>query len=112
MRIVILPKRVPRLLLTGVLSLVFFLQSGSSQESTPGSRQETIAAKQLEKAAETPTPKVDKFEMWFERAQQIFLEDPSGWYPYFGSVYHGGGFTLGSGFRQYFADHSFWDVKG
>jgi len=97
-----------------VMTLVFPLQAGLSQEPapTPQSRQGVIAAQQLEKAGQTPTPKVDKFQMWYERIEQIFLEDPSGWYPYFASVYHGGGFTLGSGFRQYFGDNSYWDVKG
>jgi hypothetical protein len=98
-----------------MMTLAFFLPAGLSQEpaqSTPQSRKEVIAAQQLEKAGETPTPKVDKFEMYFNRVQQIFLEDPSGFYPYFASVYHGGGFTLGAGYRGYFGDNSYWDVKG
>src|SRR5262245_62197296 len=111
MKIVILPMHLPRFLLAAIMSLVL-LQVGLSQEPTPGSRQETIAAKQLEKAGETPTPKVDKFQMYFERAQQIFLEDPSGFYLYFVSVYNCGGFTFGVGYRVYFSDNMFWRWLG
>jgi len=38
--------------------------------------------------------------------------DPSGFYPYFASVYSGGGFTLGAGYRQYYGDRTHWDLKG
>ena len=41
-----------------------------------------------------------------------FLTDPSGFYPFFGSVYSGGGFTLGAGYRQFYGDRTHWDVKG
>ena len=42
----------------------------------------------------------------------MFLESPSGFYPYFGSVYHGGGFTVGGGYRKYYGDNTFWNVAG
>ena len=41
-----------------------------------------------------------------------FLTDPSGLYPFFGSVYSGGGFTLGAGYRQFYGDRTHWDLKG
>ena len=47
--------------------------------------------------------------MWLERE---FLEDPSGFYPFFGSVYSGGGFTLGAGYRRFYGDRTHADVKG
>ena len=46
------------------------------------------------------------------RVSREFLEQPSGFYPYFASVYSGGGFTLGAGYRQFFGDRTHWDVKG
>ena len=39
------------------------------------------------------------------------IDEPSGLYPLFGSVYSGGGFTLGAGYRRYYGDNSHWDAK-
>ena len=44
--------------------------------------------------------------------EKMFLEDPSGFYPYFASVYHGGGLTLGAGYRKFYGDNTFWNIKG
>ena len=41
-----------------------------------------------------------------------FVSPPSGFFPYFGSVYSGGGFTLGAGYRQFYAREAVWEVKG
>ena len=46
------------------------------------------------------------------KLKREFLEQPSGFYPVFASVYSGGGFTLGAGYRQFYGDRTFWDVKG
>ena len=46
------------------------------------------------------------------KVKREFLELPSGFYPVFASVYSGGGFTLGAGYRQFYGDRTFWDVKG
>ena len=53
-----------------------------------------------------------KAEEWVLKAEELFLVDPSGFFPYFDSVYQGGGLTLGAGYRKFFSDNSFWDVKG
>jgi hypothetical protein len=37
---------------------------------------------------------------------------PNGFYPVFGSVYTGGGFTLGAGYRRYIGDRLNWNVHG
>ena len=44
--------------------------------------------------------------------EREFLQDPNGLYPYFGSVYSGGGFTLGAGYRQFYGDRTHADLKG
>ncbi len=36
----------------------------------------------------------------------------TGFFPYLESVYDGGGFTLGAGYRQFFAPRAEWDLKG
>jgi outer membrane translocation and assembly module TamA len=46
------------------------------------------------------------------KAQQWLFEDPNGFYPYLGSVYSGGGFTLGAGYRYFYGNDTFVDVRG
>ena len=41
--------------------------------------------------------------------QREFLQDPNGFYPLFGSVYSGGGFTLGAGYRRFYGDRTHAD---
>jgi hypothetical protein len=59
-------------------------------------------------AAYLPT----KAERILGRIQSGFVGLNSGFFPYLGSVYSGGGFTLGGGYRQFYGDRSNWDVKG
>ena len=41
-----------------------------------------------------------------------FLRIPRGVHPLFGSVYSGGGLTLGAGYRRYYGDNTFFDLNG
>jgi len=113
MRIVITARRLHRAIAV-MMTLAFLSRAGLSQEPgpTPQSRQEVIAVQQTEKLKKSQPASPDKIEAWIEKFEQMLLLDPSGYYPYFASVYHGGGFTLGSGYRRYFGDNTFWDVKG
>ena len=90
---------------------LIFLGSGSpalGQES----REALIASKQAEKAGKLQ-PYVPKgAERLLTKVEQIFILQPSGFYPYFDSVYSGGGFTLGAGYRQYYGDRTHADLKG
>ena len=85
---------------------------GQPAPTTQNSRAATIAAEQAEKAKTlhpyTPNA-VERRIVWLKRE---FLELPSGFYPYFASVYSGGGFTLGAGYRQFYGDRTHADVKG
>lgn len=72
-----------------------------------------IAARQAAKAQAMAPPELSKAEQvtdWIQ--QRLLTERPSGFIPYFDSVYGGGGFTLGAGYRRAFADHSLWVVRG
>jgi len=71
-----------------------------------------IAAEQERKAADLKAYKPSGAEMWTIRLRREFIDLPSGFYPYFSSVYSGGGFTLGAGFREYYGDRTHWDIKG
>ncbi len=76
------------------------------------SRAAIIAAAQ-EAKARTAAPAVPgRVELVVVRLERTFLQDPNGFYPYFASVYSGGGFTLGAGYRQYYGDRTHADVKG
>jgi outer membrane protein assembly factor BamA len=44
--------------------------------------------------------------------QREVLQDPSGFYPTFATVYSGGGLTLGGGYRRFYGDRTHADVKG
>ena len=72
-----------------------------------------IAARQAAKAAAMAPPVLSRSEQVTDWIQQHLLtERPHGVIPYFDSVYGGGGPTLGAGYRQSFADHSLWIVRG
>ena len=76
------------------------------------SRAAAIAAEQAAKAAQVKPYEPGGAERWVTTLKNEFLLQPSGIYPYFGSVYSGGGFTLGAGYRQFYGDRTHWDVKG
>jgi len=42
----------------------------------------------------------------------VLQRNSSRLYPYFDSVYSGGGFTLGAGYRRYVGDYAFTEVRG
>jgi len=76
------------------------------------SRAAAIAEQQHEKAAATTAPQRSRVEEIFTRATRGFVEAPSGPYPYIDSVYGGGGFTLGAGYRRFYGDNTLWDLRG
>jgi Omp85 superfamily domain len=84
----------------------------STAASAQESREAEIAAEQARKATESKPYEPGTAERWAVAVRREFLADPSGLYPYFASVYSGGGFTLGAGYRQFYGDRTHWDVKG
>jgi hypothetical protein len=76
------------------------------------SREAEVAAEQSAKAAQLKPYEPNPAERWVVTLKRELLDQPSGFYPYFGSVYSGGGFTLGAGYRQFFGDRTHWDAKG
>ena len=75
-------------------------------------REAEIAAQQREKAARLAPHQPHWAEELLLQARQTLIEQPSGFYPYFESVYSGGGFTLGEGYRHYTGDRTHWSVAG
>jgi len=96
----------------GAALAVVLLLGQPAAVSAQDSRQEEIAAAQAEKA-KTLAPYVpSKAEQRILQLQHALFSVPNGLYPYFGSVYRGGGPTAGAGYRQYVGDNTHWDLKG
>ena len=95
-------------LVYGVLLSLATASSATAQET----RAAEIAAEQARKAAEIAPYVPSAAERWAIAFRREFLDNPSGFYPYFASVYSGGGFTLGAGYRQFYGDRTHWDLKG
>ena len=74
-----------------VLAVIALPSIAAAQDTRAGA----IAAEQAEKATRLAPHVPTKAERLIDTAQRILIEQPSGFYPYFGSVYSGGGFTLG-----------------
>ena len=75
------------------------------------SRTDTVAGKQVEKAKDLKPRAPSGAERAVKWVKDELIDEPSGLYPFFGSVYSGGGFTLGAGYRRYYGDNSHWDAK-
>jgi hypothetical protein len=94
-------------------ALVASSRLASAQEAAAqDSRAAEIAAEQARKATELHAYVPSSAEKWAIKLRREFIDLPSGFYPYFASVYSGGGFTLGAGFREYYGDRTHWDIKG
>jgi hypothetical protein len=93
---------------TALMALVLLGSPADAQES----RAAEIAAEQARQAAQAKPYEPGGAERWTVALRREFLTEPSGFYPYFASVYSGGGFTLGAGYRQFYGDRTHWDVKG
>ena len=75
-------------------------------------REGTITAAQAQKAAALTPYVPSKAEAMLSRALDLLTLPPNGFYPYFGSVYSGGGFTLGAGYRHFINDRSTVSLSG
>jgi hypothetical protein len=75
-------------------------------------RTEEITKKQEEKAKTAAPYKPSAYERILTQLEQSYVSPPSGVFPSFGSVYPGGGFTLGAGYRHFFAKESVWQIAG
>ena len=84
--------------------------------SAPAAAQETradvIAQAQAEKAQRLAPYEPGTAERIALDIKKRVLETPDGFYPWFESVYSGGGLTLGAGYRRFYGDRAFWDARG
>ena len=94
--------------LAALLLIVAHAEFAAAQES----RAAIVAAEQAEKARTLAPYVPNRAERIFVALQREVLQDPSGFYPTFASVYSGGGLTLGGGYRRFYGDRTHADVKG
>ena len=84
----------------------------ADQAAAQDSRAAVIEAEQAAKATTLAPYVPSKAERMLVTLQREILQDPNGLYPRFGSVYSGGGFTLGAGYRRFYGDRTHADLKG
>jgi hypothetical protein len=84
----------------------------AAQAGAQDTRVAIIAAEQAAKSQVLAPYVANGAERTVITLQRTFLQDPSGFYPLFGSVYSGGGFTLGGGYRRFYGDRTHADLKG
>lgn len=75
-------------------------------------REELIRQREAEKAQRLSPPEPSRAERFIMSLEDHFLREPGGFYPSFDSVYSGGGFTLGGGYRRFYGDRSQWRATG
>jgi hypothetical protein len=97
---------------TAVTAAVVVAGATMAGAQEPESRAAAIAAEQAQKAAKLAPYVASGAERLLTRVREKLLESPSGFYPWFGSVYGGGGFTLGAGYRRFYGDRTRWDLGG
>jgi len=96
--------------LAAALTLLAVTTAGSA--SAQETREQEIAAEQAKKAAAATPYTPNKFERIMGAIEEGLASPPSGVFPVLDSVYGGGGFTLGAGYRRFFARRAVWDVVG
>ena len=94
------------------LVLVSILWAVPAVALAQDTRAASIAAEQSDKAARLTSYEPHWAENLLTRVRETLVEQPSGVYPYFDSVYSGGGFTLGAGYRRFTGDRTQWNVAG
>ncbi len=84
----------------------------TEQAASAQTREEEIAAQQREKAQKLAPHQPTRFERWMVGLEESFASPPSGFYPTLGSVYPGGGFTPGVGYRHFYGRKAVFDIVG
>jgi hypothetical protein len=94
----------------GLAALVGSLTTAEGQET----RSDTIHQAQADRQKQLTPPRANSVERALDRFEDwgLFRNAPRGVYPWFGSVYSGGGFAAGAGFRKPFADDGALNVFG
>jgi len=96
--------------LIGFLAITALIAARSVEAQE--SRAATIGQQQAEKAADIHPYQPGRAEVVVKELRRRMLEGHGGVLPYFDSVYSGGGFTLGEGYRRFTGDRTHWSIAG
>lgn len=110
MRHFVVPRHVP----LRVAALLVAVALHASPVAAQRTRAEEIEAAQTAKAQQVQPPQPNAAERFIERLEDwgLIAGAPRGLYPWFGSVYPGGGFAAGAGLRLPFGDDGAFNVYG
>jgi hypothetical protein len=98
---------VTRSLLGSILGVGLAVSSEAQQ-----TRVSEIERQQAEKSQRLRPYEPNRAEQVIEFLHRWIVEQPSGVYPVFDSVYSGGGFTLGGVYRSYYGDRARAEIRG
>ncbi len=94
---------------TLTIAFALILAANAAAQET---RTEEIAAKQKERAAKSAPYQPTRVEKFLTRLEENFASPPNGFYPDVESIYAGGGFSAGVGYRRFFARETVWNIRG
>ena len=102
--------RLAAVIVLGMTSLFFPVGHAAAQDT----RAEVISQEQAARQRELRPPQANGVERWINRLEDwgLIAGAPQGVYPWFGSVYPGGGFAAGAGIRKPFGDDGAVNVFG
>lgn len=97
----------------GTLAVALVLLVSSSPPAWAQGRADEIAKEQEEKEQRVEPYRPNRLEVFLSQVEQgkWIFGVPRGWYMGTGSVYPGGGFTMGGGYRQYIGYDSYVDAN-
>jgi hypothetical protein len=75
-------------------------------------RAQQIIEEQAKKVPQLHPYEPTQAEQWIQKGETILLSNPPPVYPWFGSLYPGGLFAVGVGFRKPYGDTGLFDVHG
>ncbi len=102
--------RVRVTMMVGLASIVSFVASAAPQET----RADVIRQQQADRQQQLEPPQPTTFEKVVARLERLglFAGAPVGVYPWIGSVYPGGGYAAGGGYRKPFGDDGALNMFG
>ena len=93
-------------------ALALLITARPEAAGAQATRAAEIADAQQKKAEALQPYEPSTAERIMANIKQRLLDSPDGFYPWLDSVYSGGGFTLGAGYRRFYGDRTFWDARG
>jgi hypothetical protein len=91
-----------------IIGCLCLAPAAAAQEAT---RAQEIEAKQKEKSGKLAPYQPSRAEKFLARIEENFASPPNGFYPEFGSIYPGGGLSVGLGYRRFYAREAVWNIR-